>query len=486
MLHYAAQNQPGGGQVTIATRANTGHVTQIVGPVLDIRFEAGRLPEIFGALRVFQDDGTPVVAEVQQHLGNNWVRAVAMSSTDGLRRGLEVEDLGGPITAPVGPGTLGRLFNVVGEAIDGKGELSNIVRRDPIHRTPPSFEDQSKSAEILETGIKIIDLMCPFLKGGKAAVLGGAGVGKTVVIQELIRNIGIEHSGYSVFCGVGERSREGTELLGEMADLHVIDKMSMVFGQMNEPPGARLRVALTGLTIAEYFRDDEGKDVLLFIDNIFRFTQAGAEVSALLGRMPSAVGYQPNLATEMGLLQERITSTNKGSITSLQAVFIPADDYTDPAPVTTFAHLDSVIRLERSLFEQGIYPAADPLTSTSRAMDPSIVGREHYETARELQQVLQRYRELQDIIAILGIDELSEEDKVLVGRARKLQRFLSQALHTAIRFTGLTGDYVRVADTVRSVREILDGRHDDLPEQAFYLIGTIEDARAKAHAMVPV
>jgi len=469
--------------MAIDTRTNTGHIVQVVGPVVDVQFDEGRLPGIFGALRVRDADGASVIAEVQQHRGNNSVRAVAMSSTDGLRRGLLVEDLGGPITVPVGPGTLGRLFNVTGDPIDGKGDLSNIVRRDPIHRVPPSFEEQTTSAEILETGIKVIDLMCPFLKGGKAAVLGGAGVGKTVVIQELIRNIGIEHSGYSVFCGVGERSREGTELLGEMADLHVIDKMSMVFGQMNEPPGARLRVGLTGLTIAEYFRDDEGKDVLLFIDNIFRFTQAGAEVSALLGRMPSAVGYQPDLATEMGLLQERITSTKKGSVTSLQAVFIPADDYTDPAPVTTFAHLDSVIRLERALFAQGIYPAADPLTSTSRAMDPAIVGAEHYETARELQAVLQRHKELQDIIAILGVDELSEEDRRLVARARKLQRFLSQALHTAIRFTGLTGDYVKIADTVRSVREILDGKHDDLTEQAFYMVGTVDDAREKASEM---
>jgi F-type H+-transporting ATPase subunit beta len=472
--------------VTSGTQTHTGHIVQVVGPVVDVRFDEGDLPEIYWALRVHDADGNPVIAEVQQHRGNNSVRAIAMSSTDGLRRGMVVEDLRGPMTVPVGPGTLGRLFNVTGDPIDGKGEVRDIVRRDPIHRVPPSFDEQTTSAEILETGIKVIDLMCPFLKGGKAAVLGGAGVGKTVVIQELIRNIGIEHSGYSVFCGVGERSREGTELLGEMADLHVIDKMSMVFGQMNEPPGARLRVGLTGLTIAEYFRDDEGKDVLLFIDNIFRFTQAGAEVSALLGRMPSAVGYQPNLATEMGLLQERITSTKKGSITSLQAVFIPADDYTDPAPVTTFAHLDSVIRLERGLFEQGIYPAADPLTSTSRAMDPAIVGTEHYQTARELQAVLQRYKELQDIIAILGVDELSDEDKRLVARARKLQRFLSQALHTAIRFTGLTGDYVKVVDTVRSVREILDGRHDDLMEHDFYMVGTVEDARKKSRDEVAV
>jgi F-type H+-transporting ATPase subunit beta len=463
-----------------ATQTVSGEIVQIIGPVLDVQFPEGKLPRIFGALQVKHDDGTPIIAEVQQHLGNNWVRAVSMSSTDGLRRGMPVEDLGGPITAPVGEGTLGRLFNVTGDPIDGKGPLKKIVRRDPIHREPPSFEDQTSSAEILETGLKVIDLVCPFLKGGKAAVLGGAGVGKTVVIQELIRNVGIEHSGYSVFCGVGERTREGTQLLGEMEEAGVLEKMSMVFGQMNEPPGARLRVGLTGLTIAEYFRDDERKDVLLFIDNIFRFTQAGSEVSALLGRMPSAVGYQPTLATEMGELQERITSTKKGSITSLQAVFIPADDYTDPAPVTTFAHLDSVIRLERSVFELGIYPAADPLTSTSRAIDPTIVGEEHYRTARDLQRVLQRYKDLQDIIAILGIDELSDEDKLLVARARKLQRFMGQPFFTGERFTGLPGKYVAVKDTVRSVREILDGKHDDLPEQAFYMVGTVEDAHVKA------
>jgi len=467
-----------------ATKTNTGEIVQIIGPVLDVQFEEGHLPEIFGALKVRnEEEKTDVIAEIQQHLGNNWVRAVAMSSTDGLRRGMKVEDLGGPITAPVGQGTLGRLFNVVGEPIDGKGPAKNIVRRDPIHREPPSFEDQTSSAEILETGLKVIDLVCPFLKGGKAAVLGGAGVGKTVVIQELIRNVGIEHSGYSVFCGVGERTREGTQLLGEMEEAGVLEKMSMVFGQMNEPPGARLRVGLTGLTVAEYFRDDEGKDVLLFIDNIFRFTQAGSEVSALLGRMPSAVGYQPTLSTEMGELQERITSTKKGSITSLQAVFIPADDYTDPAPVTTFAHLDSVIRLERSVFELGIFPAADPLTSTSRAIDPQIVGEEHYRTTRELQRVLQRYKDLQDIIAILGIDELSDEDKLLVARARKLQRFMGQPFFTGERFTGLPGKYVAVKDTVRSVREILDGKHDDLPEQAFYMVGTVEDAREKSKEM---
>jgi F-type H+-transporting ATPase subunit beta len=464
------------------TGKNVGEIVQIIGPVLDVQFDEGHLPEIFGALRVQAEDGSAVIAEVQQHLGNNWVRAVAMSSTDGLRRGMPAEDLGGPITAPVGDGTLGRLFNVVGEPVDGKGQ-PDVVRRDPIHRLPPSFEDQAVAAEVLETGMKVVDLICPFLKGGKAAVLGGAGVGKTVIISELIRNIGIEHAGVSVFCGVGERTREGTQLLGEMHEYGVIDKVAMVFGQMNEPPGARLRVGLTGLAIAEYFRDDQGKDVLLFIDNIFRFTQAGSEVSALLGRMPSAVGYQPTLSTEMGELQERITSTKKGSITSLQAVFIPADDYTDPAPVTTFAHLDSVIRLERSIFELGLFPSADPLSSTSRAIDPSIVGRDHYETTRELQRVLQRYKDLQDIIAILGIDELSDEDKLLVARARKLQRFMGQPMFVAERFTGLTGVYVKVADTVRSVREILEGKHDDMPEQAFYMVGTVEDARKKAAEM---
>ena len=458
---------------------NVGKIVQIIGPVLDVQFEEGKLPEIYHAITVRHPEGHDVLAEVQQHLGNNWVRAVAMSSTDGLRRGMEALDTSAPITMPVGPGTLGRLFNVAGDPVDGKGTVKEVVRREPIHKQPPSLEEQVVANEILETGLKVVDLVCPFLKGGKAAVLGGAGVGKTFVIMELIRNIGIEHAGVSVFCGVGERTREGTQLYGEMHEFKVIDKIAMVFGQMNEPPGARLRVGLAGLAIAEYFRD-EGRDVLLFIDNIFRFTQAGSEVSALLGRMPSAVGYQPTLATEMGELQERITSTKKGSITSLQAVFIPADDYTDPAPVTTFAHLDSVIRLERSVFELGIYPAVDPLTSTSRAIDPQIVGQEHYETTRELQRVLQRYKDLQDIIAILGIDELSDEDKLLVARARKLQRFLGQPFHIGEQFTGLPGKYVAIKDTVRSVREILDGKHDDLPEQAFYMVGAVEDAREKA------
>jgi len=465
-----------------AKKSSVGRIVQIIGPVLDVQFEEGHLPEIYQALSVKRDDGTLVIAEVQQHLGNSWVRAVAMSSTDGLRRGMEALDTGSPITVPVGPETLGRLFNVVGEPIDGKGAVKS-ARRDPIHREPPAFTDQATQAEIFETGMKVIDLICPFLKGGKSAVFGGAGTGKTVVIQELIRNVAAEHGGYSVFCGVGERSREGTQLLGEMQESGVIDKMAMVFGQMNEPPGARLRVALTGLTIAEYFRDEEGRDLLIFIDNIFRFTQAGSEVSALLGRMPSAVGYQPTLGTEMGELQERITSTKKGSITSLQAVYVPADDYTDPAPATTFAHLDASIRLERYLTELSLYPAVDPLNSTSRALDPLIVGQEHYDTAREVQRVLQRYRDLQDIIAILGVDELSDDDKLIVARARKIQRFLAQPLFVAKQFTGLEGVYVKVSDTVRSFREVLEGKHDDLPEQAFFNVGTIEEAREKGERM---
>ena len=456
-----------------------GRIVQIVGPVLDVAFEEGQLPEIYDALRIPREDGTEIVAEVQQHLGNSWVRAVAMDTSDGLRRGMKVRATGEPIAVPVGAATLGRLFNVSGDPVDGKGPVK-AVRRDPIHRAPPPFVELSTASEILETGIKVIDLVCPFLKGGKAAIFGGAGTGKTFIVYELIRNIGYEHSGYSVFCGVGERSREGAQLLGEMQEFKVLDKVAMVFGQMNEPPGVRLRVALTGLTIAEYFRDDEGRDLLVFIDNIFRFSQAGSEVSALLGRMPSAVGYQPTLATEMGELQERITSTKKGSITSMQAVFVPADDYTDPAPATTFAHLDSSIRLERSLTEIGIYPAVDPLTSTSRAIDPGVVGQEHFETTREVQRVLQRYKDLQDIIAILGVDELSDEDKLLVARARKLQKFLSQPLFVAEKFTGITPKYVKVTDTVRSFREVLDGKHDDLPEQAFHMVGTVEDAREKA------
>ncbi|MFM2104839.1 MAG: synthase subunit beta [Chloroflexota bacterium] len=457
-----------------------GTVVQVTGPVVDIEFAARALPAIYNAVRVDRADGSLVV-EVQQHLGNNRVRSVAMTTTDGLARGAKATDLGAPISVPVGEGTLGRVFNVLGEAIDEAGDVKSAVAL-PIHRAAPPFEDLTTETELFETGIKVIDLVCPFKKGGKIGIFGGAGVGKTVVIQELIRNVAQEHSGYSVFAGVGERSREGNDLIGEMRDSGVIDKTVMVFGQMNEPPGARLRVALSGLTMAEYFRDEEGRDVLLFIDNIFRFTQAGSEVSALLGRMPSAVGYQPNLATEMAALQERITSTKKGSITSLQAVYVPADDYTDPAPATTFGHLDSTIRLERSITELGIYPAVDPLTSTSRVLDPNVVGASHYETAREVQRVLQRYRDLQDIIAILGMDELSPEDKQLVARARRLQRFMSQPFFVAEVFTGRPGKFVKIADTVASFREILEGKADALPEQAFFLAGTLDDVRANAAA----
>jgi F-type H+-transporting ATPase subunit beta len=454
-----------------------GRVIAITGPVVDVEFPAGALPAIFNAIRI-ESGEAPVICEVQQHLGNNWVRSVAMSTTDGLARGTEVVDLGGPISVPVGPQTLGRVFNVLGEPIDGKGAVESVERY-PIHRAAPAFEEQATATEVFETGIKVIDLICPFAKGGKIGVFGGAGVGKTVIIQELIRNVAQEHGGYSVFAGVGERSREGNDLIAEMVESGVMEKTVMTFGQMNEPPGARLRVGLTGLTMAEFFRD-EGRDVLLFIDNIFRFTQAGSEVSALLGRMPSAVGYQPNLATEMAGLQERITSTKQGSITSLQAIYVPADDYTDPAPATTFGHLDSTIRLERYLTELGIYPAVDPLTSTSRVLDPLIVGQEHYEVAREVQRVLQRYRDLQDIIAILGIDELSEEDKALVARARRLQRFMSQPFFVAAVFTGREGEYVSIKDTVASFREILEGKADDLPEQAFFLAGTLDQVRENA------
>ena len=473
--------------MAVATKAasKTGEIVQIIGPVLDVRFEEGELPEIYHALTVKRDDGDLVVAEVQQHLGNNWVRAVSMQSTDGLRRGMKAVNTGKPITVPVGKETLGRVFNVVGEPIDGKGAVKG-ERRDPIHRQPPSFADQATTAEIFETGMKVIDLICPFFKGGKSAIFGGAGTGKTVVIQELIRNVAAEHGGYSVFCGVGERSREGTQLIGEMRESGVMDKMAMVFGQMNEPPGARLRVALTGLTIAEYFRDEEGRDLLIFIDNIFRFTQAGSEVSALLGRMPSAVGYQPTLATEMGELQERITSTKKGSITSLQAVFVPADDYTDPAPATTFAHLDASIRLERYLTELsrqiaalGIYPAVDPLASTSNILAPEVVGERHYAVARRTQEILQRYKELQDIIAILGLDELSEEDKVIVSRARKIQRFFSQPFFVGEKFTGLKGVYVPIEETVESFEALVNGQLDEVPEQAFFNVGGVESVLAK-------
>jgi F-type H+/Na+-transporting ATPase subunit beta len=462
-----------------AAQTATGRVIQITGAVVDIEFPAGKLPAIYNAVNVRRGDGATIVCEVQQHLGNNWVRSVAMTTTDGLARGVDAVDTGSPITTPVGQVTLGRVFNVLGEPIDEKGPIGDCERL-PIHRSAPAFDQQTTETEIFETGIKVIDLVCPFAKGGKIGVFGGAGVGKTVIIQELIRNVAQEHSGYSVFAGVGERSREGNDLIKEMTDSGVIAKTAFVFGQMNEPPGARQRVGLTALTMAEYFRDEEGRDVLLFIDNIFRFTQAGSEVSALLGRMPSAVGYQPNLATEMAALQERITSTKKGSITSLQAVYVPADDYTDPAPATTFGHLDSTIRLERAIAELGIYPAVDPLTSTSRVLDPNIVGQEHYDTAREVQRVLQRYRDLQDIISILGIDELSEEDKSTVARARRLQIFNSQPFHVAEVFTGRPGAYVPIRDTVASFKEILEGKVDDLPEQAFFLAGTLDDVRANA------
>src|SRR5438067_2486345 len=449
-------------EATKKKSTDAGRIVQIIGPVLDVQFEEGHLPEIYDALVVKREDGGEVIAEVQQHLGNNWVRAVSMAATDGLRRGMKAVAAGGPITVPVGEATLGRLFNVIGEPIDGKGPVKGD-RRDPIHRDPPPFTDQSTQAEIFETGMKVIDLICPFLKGGKSAVFGGAGTGKTIVIQELIRNVASEHGGYSVFCGVGERSREGTQLLGEMKESGVIDKMSMVFGQMNEPPGARLRVALTGLTIAEYFRDEQGRDLLIFIDNIFRFTQAGSEVSALLGRMPSAVGYQPTLATEMGELQERITSTKKGSITSVQAIYVPADDLTDPAPATAFSHLDATVVLSRARTELGIYPAVDPLDSFSRALQPGIISEEHYSTARRVQEILQRNKDLQDIIAILGVDELSEEDKITVNRARRIERFLSQNTFVAEQFTGIPGSFVPVEETVDAFKRLAAGEFDEYP-----------------------
>jgi len=467
---------------TATTGQATGKVIQITGPVVDIEFPAGGLPAIYHAVEIERPGQDPLTCEVQQHLGNNWVRTVAMTTTDGLARGVEARDTGAPITVPVGEPTLGRVFDVLGRPIDGKGPVVDDHSL-PIHREPPAFDQQSTEVEVFETGLKAIDLICPFRKGGKIGIFGGAGVGKTVIIQELIRNVAQEHAGVSVFAGVGERSREGNDLIHEMTESGVIAKTAFVFGQMNEPPGARQRVGLTGLTMAEYFRDEEGKDVLLFIDNIFRFTQAGSEVSALLGRMPSAVGYQPNLATEMAGLQERITSTKKGSITSLQAVFVPADDYTDPAPATTFAHLDSTIRLERSIAELGIYPAVDPLASTSRVLDPLVVGQEHYDTARETQRVLQRYRDLEQIIAILGIDELSEEDKATVARARRLQRFMSQPFFVGEVFTGRPGKYVSIRDTVESFKEILEGKTDTLPEQAFFLAGTIDDVRANAERL---
>ena len=460
---------------------NKGTVVQIIGAVLDIKFEE-QLPGIYNALEMFFDDGRRLVAEVQQHLGNNVVRAVAMSGTDGLKRGIEVIDTGMPIKVPVGRTTLGRIFNVLGETVDNMGPVA-AEEYNSIHREAPKFEEQGTDTEILETGIKVVDLLAPYLKGGKIGLFGGAGVGKTVLIQELINNIAKGHGGLSVFAGVGERTREGRDLYDEMRESGVINKTALVYGQMNEPPGARLRVGLTALTMAEHFRDKEGQDVLLFIDNIFRFTQAGAEVSALLGRMPSAVGYQPNLATEMGMLQERITSTKTGSITSVQAVYVPADDLTDPAPATTFSHLDATTVLSRQIASLGLYPAVDPLDSTSRILEPEIVGNEHYNVARETQKVLQRYKELQDIIAILGMDELSDEDKLTVNRARKIQRFFSQPFSVAEQFTGMQGKYVPLKETVRGFKEILEGKHDDLPEQVFVDVGTIEEAVSKAREL---
>ncbi|SHJ80724.1 ATP synthase F1 subcomplex beta subunit [Anaerobranca californiensis DSM 14826] len=459
---------------------NKGKTTQIIGPVVDISFAGGKLPKIYNAIEIpLADNNSKLVVEVAQHLGDNTVRCVAMDSTDGLVRGMEAIDTGAPISVPVGKETLGRLFNVLGEPIDGQGEVK-AKERHQIHKSAPSLEDQDTSSAILETGIKVVDLLAPYPRGGKIGLFGGAGVGKTVLIMELIRNIATEHGGYSVFTGVGERTREGNDLYFEMKDSGVIDKTALVFGQMNEPPGARLRVALTGLTMAEYFRDQEGQDVLLFIDNIFRFTQAGSEVSALLGRMPSAVGYQPTLQSEMGQLQERITSTKKGSITSIQAIYVPADDYTDPAPATTFAHLDATTNLSRRIAELGIYPAVDPLDSSSRILDPNIVGEEHYKVARGVQQVLQRYKELQDIIAILGMDELSEEDKLIVSRARKIQRFLSQPFFVAEAFTGTPGKYVPLKETIRGFKEIIEGKHDDIPESYFYMAGTIDEVLERA------
>ncbi|MBA4541835.1 MULTISPECIES: F0F1 ATP synthase subunit beta [Thermoactinomyces] len=458
---------------------STGRVLQVMGPVVDVQFDQGHMPEIYNAIKVKRADGSELVLETALHLGDNTVRTVAMASTDGLVRGMEAVDTGAPISVPVGRPGLGRVFNVLGEPIDEAGPVNSDLKL-PIHRPAPSFEEQSTEQQMLETGIKVVDLLCPYAKGGKIGLFGGAGVGKTVLIQELIHNIAQEHGGLSVFAGVGERTREGNDLYHEMKDSGVIEKTVMVFGQMNEPPGARMRVALSGLTMAEHFRDSEGQDVLLFIDNIFRFTQAGSEVSALLGRMPSAVGYQPTLATEMGQLQERITSTKTGSVTSIQAIYVPADDYTDPAPATTFAHLDATTNLERRLTQKGIYPAVDPLASTSRILSPDVVGEEHYRVARGVQQLLQRYQELQDIIAILGMDELSEEDKQLVARARKVEKFLSQNFHVAEQFTGQPGVYVPVKETVRSFKEVLEGKHDDLPEDAFYMVGGIDEALEKA------
>ncbi len=457
---------------------NIGKVVQVIGPVLDIRFQDGQLPELLSAIEI-QNGDRKIVAEVAQHIGDNVARCVSMNATDGMVRGLEAVDTGGPITVPVGDKCLGRIFNLLGQPIDEKPAPEGVERW-PIHRQPPSYEEQETSTEILETGIKVVDLIAPYAKGGKIGLFGGAGVGKTVLIMELINNVAKQHGGLSVFAGVGERTREGNDLYNEMQESGVINKTALVYGQMNEPPGARMRVALSGLTMAEYFRDRENQDVLLFIDNIFRFTQAGSEVSALLGRMPSAVGYQPTLATEMGALQERITSTKKGSITSVQAVYVPADDLTDPAPATTFAHLDATTVLSRAISSLGIYPAVDPLESTSRILSPEIVGAEHYEVARQVQSILQRYKELQDIIAIMGMDELSDEDKLIVARARKVQRFLSQPFSVAEQFTGMQGKYVPLKETIRGFKEIIEGKHDDLPESAFLFVGTIEEAVEKA------
>ncbi|MCB0117971.1 MAG: F0F1 ATP synthase subunit beta [Anaerolineales bacterium] len=458
-----------------------GRVVQILGGVVDVEFPEGNVPELFEAIEVDRDEKEPLILEVQKHLGGNWVRTVAMDTTDGLQRGVAAKSTGAPISVPVGPATLGRIFNVLGTPIDKKGDIQASTHY-PIHRPAPAFEEQSTRVEVFETGVKVIDLIAPFTKGGKTGIFGGAGTGKTVIIMELIRSVASVHEGNSVFAGVGERTREGTGLYREMIESGVMKDTVMVYGQMNEPSGVRLRVALTALSMAEYFRD-QGRDVLLFVDNIFRFSMSGSEVSALLGRMPSAVGYQPTLATEMGELQERITSTRTGSITSMQAVYVPADDYSDPAPVATFTHLDATIALERSIVEKGIYPAVDPLASTSRILDPNIVGEEHYRTAREVQRVLQRYKDLQDIIAILGIDELSEDDKLVVSRARKIERFFSQPFFVAEKFTGIDGRYVSIKDTVRGFREILDGKCDDLPEQAFMMAGTIEDVRERAEKL---
>ncbi|HVC19872.1 MAG TPA: F0F1 ATP synthase subunit beta [Vicinamibacterales bacterium] len=475
-----------------AAAGKVGRVVQVIGPVVDVEFEAGHLPQIYHALRITSDgeaggEKLDIIAEVEQHLGENRVRTVAMKATDGMQRGMRVVDTGGPISMPVGPNTLGRVLNVLGEPVDFPDRPVETKERWSIHRAAPSLEDQSTESQMFETGIKVVDLLEPYLRGGKIGLFGGAGVGKTVIIMELIHNIALKHGGVSVFGGVGERTREGNDLWLEMQESGVVkpndaagSRAALVYGQMTEPPGARLRVALSALTVAEYFRDAEHKDVLLFIDNIFRFTQAGSEVSALLGRMPSAVGYQPTLLTEMGELQERITSTKNGSITSVQAIYVPADDYTDPAPATTFAHLDATTNLSRAIVELGIYPAVDPLASTSRILDPRIIGDEHYQVARQVKQVLQRYKDLQDIIAILGIDELSEDDKLTVARARRIQKFLSQPFFVAEQFTGLTGKYVPVAETIRGFKEIVDGKHDDLPEQAFYMVGTIEEAVEKA------